>query len=257
MRLNSWNFLVIFLSLCAFRAHAYEDTTHVPNGMLMSSYKVAQLEGDDAYDPFADYSEFEEGAEEEEDMNFFRNGRFFTMGLIFGYRGFTQNYANMYTGSPDFGVYVSYFFDMRFALALGFITSDHQLNVATNPPIVGNMGLTDVMFHLKYYLNTQNVTRGLADLNPYLVGGFSEMYRTTHVSGQATSAKDNALSFDVGGGIEIPMLRNKMYFGVEGLYQILNFSDKNTDFPKQDGSDSGVNQTGDTYTLMGILGVNF
>ena len=43
----------------------------------LTSY--AQYEGDDVYDPFADYSEFEENSQEEADINFFRNGRFFNV----------------------------------------------------------------------------------------------------------------------------------------------------------------------------------
>ena len=50
---------------------------------------LAQNDADDSYDPFADYSEFEQSSDEEEDINFFRNGRLFTLGFIGGYRGWT------------------------------------------------------------------------------------------------------------------------------------------------------------------------
>ncbi|HQU09873.1 MAG TPA: hypothetical protein PLV25_07940, partial [Opitutales bacterium] len=127
----------------------------------------------------------------------------------------------------------------------------------SGPEIVGSMGLTDLMVHIKYYINTQNVTRGLASLNPYFVGGLSELYRTTHISGQPVSAKDNAMAFDLGAGIELPMMHNKMYVGIEALYQLLNFSDKGTPFPMADGSSSGLTQTGDSYTVFSTIGVNF
>ena len=55
-------------------------------GAGTSSYLLAQNKGsgedDDSYDPFADYSEFEEDSQEEADIHFFRNGRFFTLGFI-------------------------------------------------------------------------------------------------------------------------------------------------------------------------------
>ena len=35
---------------------------------------------------------------------------------------------------------------------------------------------------VKYYFNTQNVTRGLADLNPYILGGFGKIDRTISLS---------------------------------------------------------------------------
>ena len=42
-----------------------------------NQYRLLAQSGTDAYDPFVDYSEFEEVSEEEADINFFRNGRFF------------------------------------------------------------------------------------------------------------------------------------------------------------------------------------
>ncbi len=101
----------------------------------MPGVLVAQAEGgDDAYDPFADYSEFEESADEEEDLNFFRNGRLLTVGFIGGYRGWTQTLSKIYTGNPAFGLYMCYFFDLRFALQFGFLTSDHTITI-TGPNI--------------------------------------------------------------------------------------------------------------------------
>ena len=38
------------------------------------SYLLAQAEVDDSYDPFSDYSEFDEASDEEADINFFRHG---------------------------------------------------------------------------------------------------------------------------------------------------------------------------------------
>jgi hypothetical protein len=172
------------------------DTSHLI-AQNETQHLVAQADGDDAYDPFADYSEFEESAEEEEDLNFFRNGRLFTMGFIGGYRGFTQTLGQIYSGSPAFGLYLCYFFDLRFAMQFGFMTIEHTISVPARVslgtlPIAGNVSVTDLTFLLKYYFNTQNVTRGLADLNPYLVGGFSQIYRTSTVSGNANFAKDSA-----------------------------------------------------------------
>ena len=48
------------------------------------SYLLAQTDPEEAYDPFTDYSEFDEASDEEADINFFRNGRFFTVGLAMG-----------------------------------------------------------------------------------------------------------------------------------------------------------------------------
>ena len=229
----------------------------IPEGKL-----VAQAEGDDAYDPFADYSEFEETADEEEDLNFFRNGRLLTVGFLGGYRGWTGTLGSLYSSGPTFGLYLCYFFDLRFALQFGYVTNETTLHIparagAGSAVIDGNINIDDLQVLLKYYFNTQNVTRGLASLNPYVVGGFSQVYRTTTVSGNQNFGKDSAFGFDIGAGLELPMMRNKMYFGGQALYQIINFSDANKDFLDAQGVDTGVKGSGSSFTLMAVLGINF
>src|ERR1700694_562859 len=65
-------------------------------------FRLAQFDADDTYDPFADYSEFDEAQEEEADINFFRHGRFVTLGFMGGMRGFTQGLSKIYTTAPNF-----------------------------------------------------------------------------------------------------------------------------------------------------------
>jgi hypothetical protein len=218
---------------------------------------IAQV--DDSYDPFADYSEFEESVEEEEDLNFFRNGRLLTLGFIGGLRGWTQNLGQLYSGNMSFGLFICYFFDLRFALQFGFLTSDHILSAAPAgfTPIRGNVNITDIGANLKYYFNTQNVTRGLADLNPYIIGGFSQLYRTVTLSGTDAYAKDSAFGFNIGAGIEVPMLRNKLFFGLQGTFQYAMFTDENKVILDENDLDTGITPYGDSYTILGVLGVNF
>jgi hypothetical protein len=238
-------------------ANGESTTLHPRSGMLL-----AQAEGDDAYDPFSDYSEFDESMDEEEDINFFRNGRLLTIGLIGGYRGWTQDLGKIYSGNAGFGLFLSYFFDLRFALQIGYMTSDHTIvakGVSGTLPVQGNVNIGDLSILLKYYFNTQNVTKGLADLNPYIVGGFSQLYRTRTLSGQDsnTFSKDSAFGFDAGAGIEIPMMRNKMYFGFEALYEYVSFSDAANTIKDANDQDTGVTQQGNTFLALGILGINF
>lgn len=215
-------------------------------------------DADDTYDPFADYSEFEESAEEEADINFFRNGRFFTLGFIGGYRDFTETMGNIQRPGTAFGLFIAYFFDLRFALQLGFLTGDHRLYFysPTNKLIAGNVGITAISMNLKYYLNTQNVTRGLAKLNPYLLGGFSQVYRTVTVSGEPAFGKENAMGFDLGAGLEVPLMRN-MYLGVQGAFQLVNFSNENSEIILYPNQPTGLYNKGDIFTITGIIGLNF
>lgn len=231
------------------------DVWQPQTGMLL-----AQADYDDAYDPFADYSEFEESMEEEEDINFFRNGRLLTIGFLLGYRGWTENLSKIFSSNLGFGLFMAYFFDLRFAMQIGYMTSDHQVAVPAtenSSPINGAISISDISINFKYYLNTQNVTRGLADLNPYLLAGFSQIYRTYTLSGTNVSSKDGAFAFDIGAGIEFPIMRNRMYFGAQAMYQLANFPDEGREMIDEDDRRTGVYPRGDTWNVIGILGTNF
>ena len=225
----------------------------------LTSPLLAENEVDESYDPFADYSEFDQASDEEADINFFRNGRFFTIGVLGGYRMVTDNMAKLYQGAPAYGLYLSYFFDLRFALQVSFLTADHPISYSFGGnSITGNASITSLGMALKYYFNTQNVTRGLAALNPYVIGGFSQVFRTATVSGEEAFSKDSAFGVDVGVGIEIPMMRNKMYFGGQIAYQLVTFRDENSKVYLQNGTqDTGLYPKGDLATFLAILGVNF
>jgi hypothetical protein len=218
----------------------------------LSSY--AQDEAD-AYDPFIDYNEFEIADEEEADINFFRHGRFVTMGFLLGYRSFTEGMGQIYGDDVAYGGYLSYFFDLRFALQFGYTTSSHSIAVGG---VRGDTKIGALSIDLKYYLNTQNVTKGLATLNPYFVGGFSSFNRQSTVDGQPEFSKDSAMGVNMGMGIEIPFLNNKMYFGAQGMYQLVNFRDENSEIVLDEGQNrTGRYPNGDILSGMLILGVNF
>lgn len=267
-----WSRLLFLFALIAplssFRAVANEDwvgllkdgpqwTLHSPPAALSPLY--AQAEADDSYDPFADYSEFDEASDEEADINFFRNGRFFTLGFIGGYRGFTETLGQIYSAAPDFGLFLNYFFDLRFSMQLSFLTGDHTINFISpaKTQVIGTAAITAIGIDLKYYLNTQNVTRGLGRFNPYLIGGFSQVYRTATIAGISAFSKEGALAFDIGAGIEIPMMRNKMFLGFQTSYHLVNFKDENSEIHLAGGEETGIYPTGDFFNLAVILGINY
>ena len=226
----------------------------------------AQYDSDE-YDPFADYSEFEEASEEEADIHFFRNGRFFNLGFLFGQRGFTESMGQLYTSSPNYGIFLTFFFDLHFATQFTFLTGDHPFSLYYSPTVyrTGNVSMTEKHISLKYYFNTQNVTKGLANLNPYLIGGISMLDRTFFVTDPNSSessipSRDGVFGAHLGAGLEVPMMRNKMYFGLQAVYQYANFPQENSAIRLS--GPSGVITTnfvpqGDVYNLTAILGINF
>lgn len=218
---------------------------------------LAQVEPDEAYDPFIDYSEFEEESDEEADINFFRNGRFLTLGMAAGTRGFTGNFSDMYKSNLNFGLIMTYFFDLRLAMSLGFQTGDHAVKIATTQNTYdGNVSITSINADLKYYFNTQNVTRGLADLNPYALLGVGQFYRTYNLSRTNSYSKDNTVGFNLGAGLEIPLMRKKAFLGLQAVYHLVEFDDENSRYI--DGNEYALKEpSGDFYSFLVILGMNF
>jgi hypothetical protein len=226
------------------------------------SYLIAQTDPDEAYDPFTDYSEFDEASDEEADVNFFRNGRFFTLGLAGGNRSFTGNFSDAYQSAPSFGLLITYFFDLRLAMTIGLQTGDHAVQFTTNNKANtynGNVSISSLNFDLKYYLSTQNITRGLANLSPYIHGGLGQFYRTYTLAGLEGYSRDSTMGFDLGAGIEIPLMRKKAYLGLQGTYHYVEFNDENkagltngAGFEKLDRPLSG-----DFFDIVAIIGMNF
>ncbi|MDZ4678496.1 MAG: outer membrane beta-barrel protein [Oligoflexia bacterium] len=215
--------------------------------------------GDTNFDPFSDYAEFEEGSEEEADVNFFHNGRFFTLGILAGHQSFTDVLGELYKPTFTYGVFVSYFFDLRFALQAGYITADHPLSILdgrTQREYKGKVGLSRMQFDFKYYLNTQNVTRGLAALNPYLLVGVANYSRTYTFEGVSGYVRDACWGVQGGAGIEIPVLHNKMFFGAQFTYHYISFPDKGAPIVIN-GNQSNITPTGDALNILGIIGANF
>ncbi len=221
------------------------------------------LSQDDTYDPFADYSEFEASADEEADIHFFKNGRFFNLAFLFGGRMFTGKLGSLADPAPEFGVYISYFFDIRTALQISYLHGNHPFKIAPGTfdggayeGMEGHVSMSNLQVHMKYYFNTQNITRGFADLNPYIVGGFSINYRTISINNESVLAKSNPTGVDIGGGIEVPIARNKMYIGVQGMYHYVTFPDENsTIFSGNDPT--GIKPDGDFIDILFVLGINF
>lgn len=229
---------------------------------LGSVHGLAQYDGDDVYDPFADYSEFEENSQEEADINFFRNGRFFNVAILMGGRMYTGGMSQFIDPSASPGIALTYWFNLRLAMQFSYTYSQHLLGPidsgttnALGDPIIyeGNMSLNSLAFDLKYYFNTSNVTRGLADLNPYLLLGFSQNTRNFSLVDEQQVAKDDGPGLDMGFGIEIPVSRNEMFVGFQFVYTYVNFATENQPYP----TNPPIYLDGDMMNAHFIFGFNF
>ncbi len=218
------------------------------------------VQSEDNFDPFSDYSEFTEAASEEADINFFRNGRLLNIGISTGYKGFIGgDYSEYYSQTASFGAFFTYFFDLQFAVQVGFTTSDHNMSFIANDNSVFNakMRLFDINMYGKYFLNTQNMTRAFAEWNPYFIGGVSQI-RRSHSTNPVIQTTDSAVGFDIGAGVEYLFNQKKNFVGFQFLYQYVSFAGEGSPLPDPSGgSNSRYRQAGDPITLMATIGINY
>ncbi len=220
------------------------------------------LESDESFDPFSDYNEFEQDTDEEADINFLKNGRYLTLAMVSGYRGFTDGFSKAYGGNFIYGVQFSYFFDLNIAASLGYTTGDHAVNFSSaSTPYTGNVNLQVFDINVKYFFNTDNVTKGLADLNPYALFGTGYYTRTYNLDQEFGEDPDRVAGFRLAGGIEIPVLRRRSYFGFQFLYNFVQFPDENIS-DIYEGNINGRSPIsprlkGDPYEFNVMFGFNF
>jgi hypothetical protein len=228
-------------------------------------------EVDESFDPFADYNEFEQQTEEEADINFLRNGRYLTLAFVTGFRGFLGGgFAQAYKGSLHYGAEFNYFFDMQLSGGLAYLVSDHSVDFASynadgsvSTAYSGNVNIQVVDFHMKYYFNSDNVTKGLADLNPYSLVGTGYYARTYSLNQSLAADPDRVVGFKIGGGLEIPLMRRQAYLGLQGTYRYVQFPDENKSFIDEAAGDPlgfrpiKPKLDGDIYEISLMLGLNF
>lgn len=222
--------------------------------LLLSTLLSLNLQAQDAFDPFIDYSEFEAANEEEADINFFRNGRFLTLSIPVTQTQFTSSMGNIMKAGTATGLNISYFFDLRFALQITLLNSQHAYSDPEGS--TGNLKMNSTLVSAKYFFNMQNVTKGLADWNPYVIAGVSQAYRKLSRSTSNTTgyAQDGGSGFHIGGGVEVPILSNKMFIAVETKYTLISFPDENKPISTNPGA---ISVEGDLLDFGVALGINF
>jgi len=219
-------------------------------------------EDDDSFDPFADYSEFIEASTEESDLNFFKFGRMMSAGAWGGLRTFTGNMGDNQSSSTFFGLFFTYYFSLQFAAQVSYVTGSHDLRVPVSgaPDITATLDISNISFHAKYFINTQNLTKNIAQFNPYIIGGFSLVSRRGGSSSNGTfTGSDGAGSFDIGAGVEYLFNNKKTFVGFQLLYQSASFPKENTELLGGNPANipTGTDNAGDPILGMVSSGLNF
>ena len=140
----------------------------LPPFFTSSSWLFAQSETVDTFDPFVDYNEFQDNKSEQEGIDFLKNGRLLTIGLSGGYEAITLNMRQIYGDTlGTFGAFISFFFDLQFAFQLSTIfPRRHYFSILKSYPTFSSYNVD-----FKYYFSRQNLIKGIAFLNPYIIFG--------------------------------------------------------------------------------------
>ena len=235
----------------------------MPQRVLASSYEGGLLTASNAdadiYNPFADYSEFDTYSDEEADINFFRNGRLLTAALLLGGQGFTGTLGSIYDIAPMFGFSLGYFFDLRFSLRLSLSFSSNDIDFKTNNQtrVVGSSLLTSYGLGIKYFFNTQNLYRSLAQINPYFLVGVTQASLSTKIDVDEFGSNDGGFGMEFGLGIELPLSQDSLYLGFQGTYKLIAFRKlEGKELETQQGP-TGIILRGDVWSGVMTLGISF
>ena len=215
-----------------------------------------------AFDPFADYSEFENTEEEMEDIYFFQNSRFLTLGIKGGLKLFTLNMAQLYMPGPVYSIYLNYFFDTQFSFQFETTLSTHRVVLQSEVgSLWGNGDFFSMGVAFRYFINTLLFTKRFQWFQPYFILGVfhSSVTVAATLTEQAGTARDTGFGLDMGAGIEF-LIARKLHLGIQYSFQFITLQKEALPLTFNTGtgiSDSEFRPYGDWMHISALLGVNF
>ena len=180
----------------------------------------------------------------------------FKLGFLMGSQQYTGNMGKHIDAGFSPGLAISYNLNQIVSFQASFLqtTGDFNISTPTSNPIDGKINYTSIGFHGKAYFG--QALKSIEKIDPYIITGFSQNYRTFNLSQIPVAAKDDALAFEAGAGLEFPIINNKLSLGVQALYRVVDYQTENQEFQDDQGNPTGVQLSGDEWTTMFILGLN-
>ena len=218
-------FYIFFLlyALAGWKPALAENTSfkEQPNLWLIAQNDE---EPDSTYDPFVDYSEFENTAEEQKSINFFQTGRFLSIGAQGGVQLFTQNMALLYEAGPVYGGYLNYFFNLYFALQFSVLLSTHNITLES---FVGGADFLSINLDFKYLFDRKLFHRSMHWLQPFVLFGFghSKVTMVATLTDQTGFYEDSGYGLNIGGGLEF-LFSKFIYAGLLYTFRFVNFQEE-------------------------------
>lgn len=239
--------IILFISLISGSVTGINQVTaqDSPNDIFAADDDDLNIGGD----IFSDFNEDVENSKLVEDERFYRYGRFFSFNVSLGITTFDGNRGLAYENSPpSYGLSFTFFKDFQTALGLGMEYSKHSMflkdavqgfpekrcgspgALVECPPGQVDISMLRVFFGYRYYIDTANLGTAITYSNPYLIGRIEYWYQTNEYIDQTQLPKDagGGLGAGLGFGLEFPLELKESYLGLEFLYHVVNFPDKNS-----------------------------
>jgi hypothetical protein len=234
--------LVLFLLVSAPLRNAHAEE---PFGQAPTPGKSE--EEDFGSTPYEEYGEFNEDEDEAANAQFLQYGRFFGASVGFGSHGSTGNRGSLWDGGfPAFDFKLHYWFNFNFALQMGYTTAPHFFTA--------NGDRTDVRFNrvgldLKYYFDTRDLSSSITFAGPYVLLGAGNFTKSQTNIRTNVIDNDSSLGMTFGAGLEFTVSPKKVYFFLQGTYDMATFKDTNTEeYQASNGLDD---MSGGFYTFLG------
>ncbi|MEO5668291.1 MAG: hypothetical protein ABIR96_09550 [Bdellovibrionota bacterium] len=234
-----------------------------------------------AYDDYSDFAS-DPALLDNEASDIF--GRFFQNTLLVGTNVYTGGLGAANSAGFMIGMRFIFYFDKVWGVEIGAAyarnatlydernTHDSGVNILMNThQIPFNLGM-------RYGFDQDSLPRGFATMNPYLAAAGELMYRSERVIGTPTTTgltgdaltkfrdndiiNTNAIGFNVGGGIEFDVYKNRMLLGFDLRYHVIFWPDAQMKIgtPAADASGTtpaALTRGGGYLTVLGSLTYNY
>lgn len=231
---------------------------------LLTLTHVAHAQNVDYYD---DYSSFTQDYEDLDDETRAVFGKFFQTTVYAGTGLFTGELGAANSAGVNIGVKFIYYFDPTWAAEIGGFWIQHaSAYTPENTGAAGNLNLSTrlipIVGSLRYAFDTQNMPRGLAQMNPYLSAGGALVFRQEAVSGTPNIPNYDAVvqtrysegaifgstnfGLHVGGGAEFDVYKNRVFAGLDLRYYMMFWSDASLRF-------GNLGRLGSYFSILGSV----
>jgi opacity protein-like surface antigen len=210
-------------------------------------------------------------------------GRFFQNSLLLGTNVYTGGLGAANSAGFMIGMRFVFYFDKVWGVELGAnygksstVYNDRNTNT-DGIDLLMNTHVIPFNLGLRYGFDQASLPRGFATMNPYLALAGELIYRservigtptTTGLEGDALKFRDNdivntnAIGFNVGGGIEFDVYKNRMLLGFDLRYHVIFWPDSQIKVGNPEQATDGTTPTpltrgGGYITILGSLTYNY